>query len=269
MAIDLFGIREVCDITCTSLKGGPAFEIKSATMSSLEVAATTVYAQGGKGNARLLAWDGDKNVTFKFDSAIIDPTTLNALFGDQNSIKANKFPGYYQITATSLVRDLEKGEDYPITITIHRAKLSPNFTISMSPTGEPTVFSFVFDAFPKSLEDKEIASIIIADSPVSSSAISTSVFTDDSHAHFSIFINENNTTNEVIFAMNKEGSTWENWLINFNYSKKNRVFEEQTADSGIEYITMDSYIIHPTMGDSNSYVAPEDFIVPDGKYFCF
>lgn len=38
--------------------------IDTAKTSSLEGAATTVYAQGGKGNPRLIAWDGEKTLTF-------------------------------------------------------------------------------------------------------------------------------------------------------------------------------------------------------------
>jgi hypothetical protein len=37
--------------------GQPAFHIDTAKTSTLEQATTTVYAQGGKGNNRLIAWD--------------------------------------------------------------------------------------------------------------------------------------------------------------------------------------------------------------------
>jgi hypothetical protein len=62
------GIREVCDVVFRTLAstdignqhfdaGQPVLYIDSAKTTTLEGAATTVYATGGKGNARLIAWD--------------------------------------------------------------------------------------------------------------------------------------------------------------------------------------------------------------------
>ena len=64
-----FGVREICDVVFkakadtkignyTFKKGQPVLYIDSAKTSTIEGAATTVYAQGGKGNTRLIAWDG-------------------------------------------------------------------------------------------------------------------------------------------------------------------------------------------------------------------
>lgn len=69
-----FGIREICDVVFKPLTsvdlGSQHFDagqtmlyIDSAKTSSLEGAATTVYAQGGKGNPRLIAWDGEIKFT--------------------------------------------------------------------------------------------------------------------------------------------------------------------------------------------------------------
>lgn len=69
-----FGIREICDVVFKPLTsvdlgnqhfdaGQPMLYIDSAKTSSLEGAATTVYAQGGKGNPRLIAWDGEIKFT--------------------------------------------------------------------------------------------------------------------------------------------------------------------------------------------------------------
>ncbi len=63
-----FGIREVANLTLRSKQevvigsqtfhtGQPVLYIDTATTSSLEQAATTVYATGGRGNTRLIAWD--------------------------------------------------------------------------------------------------------------------------------------------------------------------------------------------------------------------
>ena len=65
-----FGVREICDVVFkartdgvrvgnqTFKKGQPVLYITTAKTSSLEGATTTVYAQGGTGNPRLIAWEG-------------------------------------------------------------------------------------------------------------------------------------------------------------------------------------------------------------------
>jgi hypothetical protein len=40
--------------------GQPVLYIDSAKTSTLEGAATTVYAQGGQGNSRLITWEGER-----------------------------------------------------------------------------------------------------------------------------------------------------------------------------------------------------------------
>ena len=89
-----FGSREICDVTFKTTADGqkvgnkqfakagmPAFFIDTATTSSLEQATTTVYAQGGRGNNRLIAWEGEKTMTFTIEDALISPMGLAVLSG--------------------------------------------------------------------------------------------------------------------------------------------------------------------------------------------
>jgi hypothetical protein len=87
-----FGVREICDVTfkstadtvigsTTFLKGQPVIYIDTAKTSNLEGAATTVYAQGGKGNSRLLAWEGEKTLTFTVEDAMLSPLGFSVLSG--------------------------------------------------------------------------------------------------------------------------------------------------------------------------------------------
>lgn len=88
-----FGSREICDVTFKaatdgfmlnghSFKAGqPVFVIDTATASSMEQATNTVYAQGGKGYNRLIAWEGEKTVTFNVTDALISPLGLAMLTG--------------------------------------------------------------------------------------------------------------------------------------------------------------------------------------------
>ena len=157
-----FGIREVADMTFTKLSGvGPAqFIINSAKTSTLEGSSTTVYAQGGQGNSRLMAWEGEKTLTFTVEDALITMESFYALTGaevtdTENGIKfttkTTSFAGYYSIHAHTLFRD-ENGNDHAAYIDIPRAKLQSNISLAMAPSGDPSTFTFTFDAFPGNTE---------------------------------------------------------------------------------------------------------------------
>jgi hypothetical protein len=47
----------------------------------MEGAATTVYAQGGRGNSRLVAWEGERTITFTMEDALISPEGFMILSG--------------------------------------------------------------------------------------------------------------------------------------------------------------------------------------------
>ena len=85
-----FGVREICNVTfkaksevkignTTFKQGQPVLYIDSAKTSTLEGAATTVYAQGGRGNTRLIAWEGEKTLTFTVEDALLSPLGLSVL----------------------------------------------------------------------------------------------------------------------------------------------------------------------------------------------
>ena len=87
-----FGVREICDVVLkaksaqkignqTFEKDEPVIYFDSAKTSTVEGAATTVYAQGGKGNSRLIAWEGERTVTFTMEDALISPLGFAILSG--------------------------------------------------------------------------------------------------------------------------------------------------------------------------------------------
>lgn len=87
-----FGIRECANIVFRAKQetkignktfhiGQPVLYIDTATTSTLEQAATTVYAQGGRGNSRLIAWEGDKTLTFTVEDALLSPIGFSILSG--------------------------------------------------------------------------------------------------------------------------------------------------------------------------------------------
>lgn len=87
-----YGIREICDVVLRAksrmkvgskifYKDEPVIYFDSLKTSSMEGAATTVYAQGGRGNSRLIAWEGERTVTFTMEDALISTVGLAILTG--------------------------------------------------------------------------------------------------------------------------------------------------------------------------------------------
>ena len=87
-----FGVREICDVVFKARtdmyigdkryeEGEPVLYIDTAKTSTLEGAATTVYAQGGQGNPRLIAWESEKTVTFTVEDALLSPISFAMLSG--------------------------------------------------------------------------------------------------------------------------------------------------------------------------------------------
>ena len=87
-----FGVREICNVVLKAkaaqkvgnkifYKNEPVLYFDTLKTSSMEGAATTVYAQGGRGNARLVAWEGERTVTFTMEDALISPEGFMILSG--------------------------------------------------------------------------------------------------------------------------------------------------------------------------------------------
>ena len=227
-------------------KGEPVLYFDSLKTATTEGNATPVYAQGGEGNPRLIAWEGDKTVTFTFEDALISPEGIsiltgadlidasatqkirvhrkaivqvaendvldftNALNGEtlvkneifgfivnangeiierlgkatvnngnlitfakrplvksetvlidyyvekstgvkEISIAPDKFAGYFYIEGDTLYRRQSDGKDLAAQMIIPNAKIQTAFNFTMSPTGDPSTFTFTADAFPGTL----------------------------------------------------------------------------------------------------------------------
>ena len=89
-----FGVREICDVflktkvanqivgnKTVAKKGTPVCHFDTLKTSSVEGAATMVYAQGGKGNPRLVAWEGERTLTFTMEDALISTVGISLLTG--------------------------------------------------------------------------------------------------------------------------------------------------------------------------------------------
>lgn len=113
-----FGVREICDVVLKAkaatkignkvfYKNEPVIYFDSLKTSSMEGAATTVYANGGRGNSRLVAWEGERTVTFTMEDALISPEGFMILSG-AGLIEASKDAPIYQ-------HIVETTDDFEIT----------------------------------------------------------------------------------------------------------------------------------------------------------
>ena len=144
-----FGVREICDVVLRAkarqqvgnkifYKNEPVIYFDSLKTSSMEGAATTVYAQGGKGNARLVAWEGERTVTFTMEDALISPAGFMILSGAGLISGADK---PIQVHVTEQVKIEEDGviytQDKPYIIDgedyIYVMKLDNNGEIATEP----------------------------------------------------------------------------------------------------------------------------------------
>ena len=87
-----YGVREICNVVFKAkgvqkvgnrifYKDEPVMYFDTLKTSSLEAASASVYAQGGRGNPRLIAWDGDRTLTFNMEDALISSEGLQILAG--------------------------------------------------------------------------------------------------------------------------------------------------------------------------------------------
>ena len=115
-----FGVREICDVVLKAkanqkvgnkifYKGEPVIYFDTLKTSSMEGAATTVYAQGGRGNSRLMAWEGERTVTFTMEDALISPAGFMILSGAGLTEAATDAPIYVHVAETT--DDFVKIED--------------------------------------------------------------------------------------------------------------------------------------------------------------
>lgn len=89
-----YGVREICNVVLKATvpmkigskkfyKDEPVFLFDSLKTSNMDGSSSTVYAQGGRGNSRLVAWEGDRTVTFTMEDALASAETFALLTGSK------------------------------------------------------------------------------------------------------------------------------------------------------------------------------------------
>lgn len=264
-----FGVREICDVVLRAkatqkignkifYKNEPVIYFDSLKTSSLEGAATTVYAQGGRGNARLVAWEGERTVTFTMEDALISPAGFMILSGAGLIEASNKAPIYVHSTEQLVLKDASDGEEAnftnetdSVTITISKEPAIPN-------AGEDFIYVMLLDDRGEVSTEPYIATLVEGGSET---------------AGYKIKIAADNTRKPNYSILNEEGDSAAHKLANFKagavvlvdyYVKKisNAQQIEITADKfGGNYYLEASTLFRNTDGVD----MPAEFIIPNCK----
>ncbi len=158
-----FGVREICDVVLrakstqkignqTFEKDEPVIYFDTAKTSTIEGAATTVYAQGGKGNSRLIAWEGERTVTFTMEDALISPLGFSILSG----------AGIVEATGSKAINvhmtSQVEGTIASNSVTVDLSKAIPTNGTLLDE--EENIYGFVLDSsgnISERLKDKEVS----------------------------------------------------------------------------------------------------------------
>lgn len=168
-----FGVREICNVVfkartartigATSFPAGaPVLYFDSLKTSTMEQAVTTVYAQGGRGNTRLVAWEGEKTLTFTMEDALISEMGLAILAGaklydagvNDNETGAAK----YNTLVVHVTENVKVKENNKIELTREVASSQPMYALKLDKDTGEIVGS------PVKVEDETITGAMVGDS---------------------------------------------------------------------------------------------------------
>ena len=85
--LDKYGIKEVADVTFYKLDSNgvpmyPVLYLDTLKVSTIEQTAETTDARGGNGNAKLISWDYNKEITVTLEDALFSAKSLAIMFGN-------------------------------------------------------------------------------------------------------------------------------------------------------------------------------------------
>ena len=84
--LDKYGIKEVADVTFYEIDddgnpGAPVLFLDTLKVSTIEQTAEQVFAQGGKGNTKLIGWDYGKEINVTLEDALFSEKSMALMFG--------------------------------------------------------------------------------------------------------------------------------------------------------------------------------------------
>ena len=112
-----FGAKEVMDVILYDMSTNkPVIFFDTLKTSSIEVTSEKVYARGGKGNAKLITWELNKEGKLTIEDALLSPKSLELISGlatvtGKQTVYMRQATEYDASTGTPT----DKGELFPLT----------------------------------------------------------------------------------------------------------------------------------------------------------
>ena len=228
-----FGVREICDIVLKAkanqkignkifYKNEPVIYFDTLKTSSMEGAATTVYAQGGRGNSRLMAWEGERTVTFTMEDALISPAGFMILSGaglieagdlDENGEK--RTVKVHTTEQTDKVAVDKSGDEITVTITLSSKPYNkPNsaedyiYVMRLDERGEVSTEPFIpaeIDVEKKQIILKEKWNDADRDDKQKARGNDLSVFNDEDIVLVDYYVERDSGVSEITITPDKFG----------------------------------------------------------------
>ena len=283
-----FGVREICDVVLKAkaaqkignkvfYAGEPVCYFDTLKTSSMEGAATTVYAQGGRGNARLMAWEGERTVTFTMEDALISPEGFMILSG-AGLIDATEDKPIYQHATETVDRQgirVAEGENSKLMY-IHVEELpfmpkerGENYAfVMLMKSGEIVSEPFV----PVHHEEKFAVADLVEDAEVEMPTMNAPITADPNGGYWIMVaetefnnntLTENETTHGYAIDPAFNGYDFDSVMVDYYIERVGNAQQiEITADKfGGNYYLEASTLFR----DTNGVDMPAEFIIPNCK----
>ena len=112
-----FGAKEVMDVTLYDMATNrPVINFDTLKTSEIEVTSEKVEARGGKGNAKLLTWEINKNAMLRISDALLSPKSLELVSGIATKIGVQTISMRQKTVWESKDGEVvDKGDLFPLT----------------------------------------------------------------------------------------------------------------------------------------------------------
>ena len=181
-----FGVREIANVVFKAnhehyigdklfKKGQPVLYIDTAKTATMEGAATSVYATGGRGNTRLITWEGEKTLTFTVEDAVLSPIGFSILSG-AGLFKGNDTVTQVHVHTTTTTTIGSEGIDltYALAEGERVCPTAPIFAVKLDAHGDLTS-EFLTDLEVKETPDGNIYKTVLTGSDME---VGSTVFVD-------------------------------------------------------------------------------------------
>lgn len=176
----LYGSREICNVVLKNISTKePVAYLESLTTSSLEVAGVTVFARGGRGHAKRVGWDSEKDITMNMEDALISKASLEVLtgskFADTTKAVHHKEVGIVATSGTDKVITLSKAPTATAGNSKFFYKTTDGVTIGEKLTGTVTtaagVTTVTFAATPAVSDGDKVIADYYVDAPTNAQSL--------------------------------------------------------------------------------------------------